>query len=200
MGRWGNPSCFIVCCLDLGKESAFRFCPQKKRRLRKTESRNVQQKWDENRGCGEKSCGAKAVYCQEERTVRRWGHCFEFSWAAVERKGMDISLSVVSGMRRSDIKWYIILRMEKHWARFALGGGGVAVTGGQKLDKHLPEEVELSLPQAGFWAAWPLLRGSFQPALLWWHWKKILHKNQLMCCLFSARKEMQVCPGGRAVK
>lgn len=49
------------------------------------------------------------------------------------------------------------MRMEKHWDRFALGSSGVAVTGGQKLDKHLPEKIELTLPQVGRWAAWPLL-------------------------------------------
>lgn len=45
------------------------------------------------------------------------------------------------------------MRMEKHGDRFALGSCGVAVTGGQKLGKHLPEKRELPLPPAGRWAA-----------------------------------------------
>jgi len=39
--------------------------------------------------------------------------------------------------------------MEKRWDRFALRSCGVAVAGGQKLDTHLPEKIELTLPQAG---------------------------------------------------
>ena len=60
-------------------------------------------------------------------------------------------MSVVAGMR-SDIKAWICtfkMRVEEHWHRFTLGSCGAAVTGGQKLDKHLPEKTELTLPEVG---------------------------------------------------
>lgn len=74
------------------------------------------------------------------------------------------------------------MRAEKHWNGFAPGSWGIAVAGGQKLDKHLPEMAQLPLPWAGQQLAWPLLEDLANP-LCW-----------VMLKASSAQKQVNAVP------